>query len=204
MPDALSFDDATLELVVLGDIYRGLQQGRDRQPDDILAADVDWSSGLIINPAGLKPPSRQLRGEALVRKAHLSPATIAGAHILDDQGVALCRKPPAQWTDLESETHARMVEQLDNLLRRWEAAGLCRREPPVGFYDDRDRERADPDDAAWGARITTKGIEEARRRIPGTEYARGPTSLLWSMSAEQRRAAPQWAQKEFQDEGGHL
>lgn len=211
--------DHELELMVLGDFYRTLE-ACDRLPEDILMCkSLDYETGLPTSANDLKLAGEiTLGGEALAREAYWSPDQLAKTHVRRTcdrceyctsgrlercvSGPLLSRVRQKDWTALEAAQVLELRSRIQELFRVWETRGLIDRTPPILWTGNESHERARQNKDTWAARLTTEGLKLARARVPGTEYAHGPRSLLWAMSDEQKRRAPQWAQKEYVAEGG--
>lgn len=214
-------NDENLELLILGDFWRA-RDCADRLPDDILACEsLNYDTGLPDSANDiLAPHAVRLSGESLVRDAFWSPDQLAKAHIRRpcgtcdtcrggslercENGALLSRIHTRLWTKEECKDFVELRNRIQSLFRRWEIQGLIDRTPPYLWTGNETHERARKNKDTWAARLTTEGIEMAEARVPGTPYANGPKSLLWAMTDAQRRAAPQWAQKEFVEEGGRI
>ena len=188
-------DECALEL--LAQVYHAAVKQRDRIGSTPFKR-IDYGSGLPFSANDLAAPGHQLRGEQMVLQMAIIPDRVAR------DVLGLIDRDPIDWTEKEAQLHAALVDRVSDTLEKWRRKGWVVFEAPIIVNPGLDA----PTDGripAMGVRPTRALIAEAKKVIPRhANLANRPLSPLWGMTPAARRAAPQWAQKEFVNEGGSL
>jgi len=210
------YSEDGITMIVLGWAYRERRGPGDRRPQGEQPWQVDGVTGITAEDK-LLPPGLAIPGlEVALRTAHY-PDKWASVLILRDPvppatvGTALRQITRDKWTKEEAE----IVHELAHRFRRWALMAMERGwvecKPPVIFESEDtgikyDQGLRKDDGLPWVWHLTPEGMEEAERRIPGTEQARYTRSALATASPEERAHAArtpglEWAVREMKDPG---
>lgn len=224
---SVEINERDLDEMLLVAIHR-TRSLADRYPDDPLALGTGLNSqtGAPESADHLKTPGQiRLRGEKLQREAFYMPRNLAEIHLRRPcetcetcraGNLGACPNAPAfryldplSWSADEAADVAELEARIHATFSRWEQEGMMIRRPPILFTGGLAEESpylAKEGQDSWAWTITSKGLTRAREAfdLAGAWKNDNRRSALWVMTDTQRRNAPQWQQKEFQDEGGKI
>lgn len=184
-------DDDTLELWLLGDVYRLLTQGRDRRADG--AHVLDDATGLPLYVSDLRSDRDALRGEALALQWLVQPRQWARVHM------GLWAHAPETWSPEAADAVEVVAFKIGRVIRSLAARGYMDESPDLHGYGPMGPDQAN---GGWAtaATFTPAGLEHARSRVRGTKYERGAVSCVHELPAEKRAGLPSWVASEYHAE----
>jgi hypothetical protein len=183
-------DLETLELWLLGDLYRIANQGRDRRGQGSHV--LDPVTGLPADPGFLLSDENAPSGDGLALNWVVVPRQLARVH------AGLWAVAPAEWSEEARIAVAEIERRLKAVIRRLAEKGCMTETPPLA--EGHEPLPLGGDGYCQAAMFEPKGLKRARKKIPGTVYERGPVSCLVRLDPSDRLRAAEWIQAEFRRE----
>lgn len=187
------FSVEELELSLLACFFN-VRFVRDRLPDQMVK-DTCPITGLPMSANDLKPIYRAETGDGLALTWTPVPGDLAASMIKYDAGNGEYRdlnlKPRAQWTQEELDTHAVLTHRLKLAAHRLAAQGFMNLQPldmdekPQPFGEDGMTARI---------QITSKGLEEAKKRVRGTKFENWRRGWAQAIAPSELAKTPEWFQ----------
>lgn len=185
--------DYDLEMHLFGVFVRAARCS-DRRGDG--SVPVDHATGIPLSANDLLPRHKAVGGvhlalELLVHPRHLAAALLRRPVPRDDApdaSVTLSSIPPDQWSEAESERVGALEEQIKLKVHRLAERGMFDPRPDIGAGP-----LVGTDGLTQGFKITWRGLTEGQRRVRGTRFDDGPTTLEADVGYEKWRKAPQHA-----------
>lgn len=203
------FTPENLELAWLALVYQTRHSHGDRRAPGEKPYETVHQLGLPASEATLMNWGHAKPGIALALETTHHAKKWATAQLLRKGTTEMLERiPPERWRKDEAQAVSELTLRWKQAAKSFVAKGWAISELSVGYEDGTGKvwKNAIGNDGlpyAWHA--TPAGLEEAEKRIAGTEWAKGAYSALAGASQEDRDLAAKeapWAYNEFKEEDG--